>query len=245
MGAGGAVDVEMLPGEVGAAAEREVDGAGAGGFVGEPVDDDEAAEGAVGGVGLEGERRGEREVDDADVVEMEVLGGEVLVGVDVDAVLDGGDAAGDAARAGLEEVGAAGEERGFAHPDEMGGELVGDRGWGGGGGEDVAAGDVDLLGEDEGDGVAGARLGEVAFGGDDAGERGGFAGGEDGKRVAGADAAGGDGAGVAAEVEMGAVHPLHRHAEGRGGGIGFRSRWLRDSRGGSGLRARACWRRVP
>ena len=52
------VHVERLPMDVGGAAQREVDEAHADRVVGEAVDDDEAAEVAVLGIGCEGDRRG-------------------------------------------------------------------------------------------------------------------------------------------------------------------------------------------
>ena len=80
----------------------------------------------------------------------------------------------------------------------------------------VAAADVDLVGEGDGDRLAGDRLVEVAVLGDDALDVRLAPGGHDPDQVAGAHRAADDLAGEAAEVEVGPVHPLHRHAERRG-----------------------------
>src|SRR5215471_983203 len=65
------VDVERLPVDVLRTAQREVDEAGADGTVGDAVDEDEAAEGAIVRVGLEGDRLIELDLAHADVVELE------------------------------------------------------------------------------------------------------------------------------------------------------------------------------
>ena len=59
---------------------------------------------------------------------VERLGGELVEIVDVDAVLEFGDRGGHRARADLHQIGAAGQHRLGAHPDDMRGELVGDFG---------------------------------------------------------------------------------------------------------------------
>ena len=80
-------DVDRLPVHVGGAAQREVQQAGADGGVGDAVDEDEAAHVAVVDVGIERDRPVGARSADADLVEVERLGREVLERVDVDLVL--------------------------------------------------------------------------------------------------------------------------------------------------------------
>ena len=121
--------------------------------------------------------------------------------------------AGDGLRADLEQIRAAREGLLLGHPDHAGLELVGDirasrrdgrarrraRCRPRGRGRRVTAS------------PAMASL-QVAVHGDDAGDLRGLARGGDQHVVADLDDAGGDGAGEAAEIEVGAVHPLHREA---------------------------------
>src|SRR5215472_10535749 len=65
------VDVERLPVDVLRAAQREVDQAGANRAVADAVDEDEAAQGAIVRVGLEGDRLIELDLAYPDVVELE------------------------------------------------------------------------------------------------------------------------------------------------------------------------------
>ena len=85
--------------------------------------------------------------------------------------VDGG---GDGLGAALEEIAPAGEERVFAHPEQLDLELVGDFGRLRGGGDNVAARGVDLVGEGQRDGLARDGLVEVAALRDNSGD-GGFA----------------------------------------------------------------------
>ncbi len=164
------VDLDGLPVDVVGPAQGEVQQPGGDGGVGEPVDEDEAAHVAVLDVGVERDRSVEAEVADADLVELEGPGRGVLQRGDVDLVLGVGHCGGDRAGAELEQVRPAREELLLGHPHEVALELVGDPGGRGRRDDDVAAGDVDLVGEGEGDGLAGGRLLEVALGGDDAGD---------------------------------------------------------------------------
>ena len=81
------VDVERLPVHVLRAAQREVQQAGADRVVGDAVDQDEPAEIAVLARRARRRRPTELETAHADVVELELLGRDVLQRVDVDLVL--------------------------------------------------------------------------------------------------------------------------------------------------------------
>ena len=116
-------------------------------------------------------------------------------------------------RADLQQVGAAGEHRLFGHPDDGALELVGDLRGRSGRGDHVAARDVDLVGERQGDRLPGDGDRQVAAGGDDAGDAALPARRLGADRVARLDHAARDRSGEAAEVEVGAIDPLHRHPE--------------------------------
>ena len=145
----------------------------------------------------------------------------MLQGVDVDPVLQVGDLGRHIASADFHQIGAAGQQGLVAHPQEVRGELVGDFGPHGAQGEQVAPGDVDLVGQGQGHRLAGPGLGQVAVIGDDAGDLGFPARCRHGDRIARPDDAGSNGAGKAAEIQVGTVHPLHREAEGLFGRIAF------------------------
>ena len=144
-GARRAVHVERLPLHVGGASQGEVQRTAGHGGKGLPVHQDEGAERRIVGIRLEGNRLVEAEVAGGDLVELQALGGDVFLGVDVGFVLDLGDARGHGACAGLEKVVAAGQQRLVAHPQQVRGELVGDRRHRVRGGQHVAAADVDLV----------------------------------------------------------------------------------------------------
>ena len=133
--------------DIGRAAQAVGDHARRRGFVGEAVDQDEGAGLAVVGIGIEGDRHRRREIAEADLVERQRLGGELLQRVDVDAMLQFGDRRGRRLGADLHEIGAAGQQLLRAHPDDMRGELIGDFRPRVGLREHVAARDVDFVGE--------------------------------------------------------------------------------------------------
>ena len=114
----------------------------------------------------------------------------------------------------LQEVLPAGGHRLVGHPDDHGVDVVGAKRLLSFGHEDVAAADIDLIGEREGDGAARSGHREIAVHRDDA---------VDGRRdarwqadhlVTGPDDARCDGASKAPEVEIGPGDHLNRQAEG-------------------------------
>ena len=96
--------------DVGGAAEREVDHAGRDRRVGEAVDQDEAAGVAVLGIGVEGDRLGGREVDEADLVQLQHLRGDVLERIDVEPVFQLRHLHRHGARHALQQILAAGQQ---------------------------------------------------------------------------------------------------------------------------------------
>ena len=219
LGEGLAGHINRLPVDVGGAAEREVDQAERDRVIGLTVDQDEAAGQAVDHIGIKWDRLVKREGGDANLVEFQRAGRGFGHRVDVDAVLGRVDGGRDGLGAGLQEIAPAREERAFDHPEQLDLELVGDFRRLGGGGDNVAARGVDLVGEGQRDGLARDGLAQVACLCDDSGYGGFAARGERADPVARLDAAGGDLAGEAAEIEVRAVDPLDRHPQREGFGL--------------------------
>ncbi len=88
----GFVDQQALAMNVGCAAQPEADHARARGGVGEAVDQDERAGGAILLIGIKCHGHGGRQIAQPDLVQGKRLGGNVFQGVDVDLVLESGDA---------------------------------------------------------------------------------------------------------------------------------------------------------
>ncbi len=100
-------------------------------------------------VGVEGQRLAGRDVDDRDLVQFQLLGCELLEAVGVDPVLDLCHAGEDGLAAAFQQQGPAGQQRLLMHPDQMRSELVGDLGPAHGAAQQIPAGDVDLVIEQE------------------------------------------------------------------------------------------------
>ena len=149
--------VERLPMHVGGAAQGEIDEPHADRVVGEAVDDDEAAKLAVLVIGRKGDRRAEIEIAHADLVERQRLGRHMFERVDVDLVFGAFERAVDGAGADLDEIGAAGQHRLIAHPQDARLELVGRTDRIAAGAENIAAADIDFIVERDGDRLAGDR----------------------------------------------------------------------------------------
>jgi len=109
---------------------------------------------AVGLVGIERDRRGGRQVAEPDLVETQGLVRQLRQGLHIDPMLEGGDGGRNRARADLQQVGAAGNQRLVAEPDNMSGELV-DALWRVMWvGKEIATGNVDLAVKRQGDRVS-------------------------------------------------------------------------------------------
>ena len=207
------VDVDVLYVDIVGAAQRELQHPGAHGLVGQPVDQDEAAGVAVLGVGVESNRLVELELADADLVQLELLCGEMLERVDVDLVLERRDRRGHGLRADLQQVAAPPQHRLVARPDDRGLELVRHLGRRVRGRDDVAARDVEFGGEGQRDRLARTGLREVPALGHDPRHAALLPGRLDPNAIAWLHDAARDGAREPAEVEMRAVDPLDGQAE--------------------------------
>ena len=175
--------------------------AGRDGGVGRLVDEDEGAGDAVALVRLGHHRRGEVEVDEADVVERELARvGDVLEPLDVEPRVDRLDPRAHAARGVLEHVAGAGRGRRVGHPAQPRLEPAGDRRGVAGRADQVAAAGVDVVGEHDGDRLRRDGLLDRPVEGVDAGDRGALALREHEHLVAGPQDAAGHLAGGAAVV---------------------------------------------
>ena len=92
---------------VGGTSQPEVDHPRGGRLIGGAIDQDEGTGAAIVAIRIEGDGNTGREVADADLVQDERSRGELLLRVDVDLVLDGGDGRRHELRADAHHVGAA------------------------------------------------------------------------------------------------------------------------------------------
>ena len=140
------------------AAQREVDHAAGDCRIGHTVDQDERAHAAIFSIGLECNGAIKRKIAGRDLVEVEVLGGEVLERVHVDLVLELRHLRGHQDGAGLQEIRSPGKHRLLAHPDDVSGKLLRDGRRRSKRREHIAAADVDLLRERQRNRLSSHRL---------------------------------------------------------------------------------------
>ncbi|MNH10925.1 hypothetical protein D3C79_704160 [compost metagenome] len=98
------------------------------------------------------------------------------------------------------------------HPDDVGQQVLGDLGLACGIHQQIAAADVDLVGEGDCDGLARQGVVQIPIEGDDAGHCALLAGRQHRQPVADPQDAGGEGAREAAKIQVGAADILHRQA---------------------------------
>lgn len=165
---GALVDFDRLPMNVFGAAEREMNQARADGAIGQAIDQDETAGVAVLNVGIKGNWLVEAQVADADLVELQRFRRQLFQGVDVDLVLDVGDGRQGELRADLDPVLSAGQHRLLGHPDDRHLELVGHARQRIDAGQHIAAADVDLVFQHDGDGLFRDCLLQIAIDGHNA-----------------------------------------------------------------------------
>ncbi len=150
----GLADGDGLAMDIGRAPQREIDHAGGDRLVGIAVDQDEGAGVAVVGVRIEGDRPRHRQIADADLVQRQRLGGKLGERVDVDLVLEAGHGRRQRRVVDLHQIRALRQQPVGRHPDQMRGELIGHLRALARCRQHVAAGDVDFVGERDGDGIA-------------------------------------------------------------------------------------------
>ena len=98
----------------------------------------------------------------------------------------------------------------IVHPDDGAFKLIRAGGWRIAQGYEVAARNIDFIGEGQRDRLAGNCDGEITVRRDDTRDGAAAAGGQHADRVARADATARNRTGIAAEIEMRAIDPLHR-----------------------------------
>jgi hypothetical protein len=140
--------------------------------------------------------------------------GQLLQRIHVDLVPWWRDLRAHRARADLQQILPARKHRVLMHPDEGGLELVGHFGRFRGGGQQIAAGNIDLPVQRQRDGLSGNSLFQIAIVRDDAFDPGFLARRQRADAIAHGDLAAGDLPREAAEILIRAIDPLHRQAEG-------------------------------
>ncbi len=186
--------------------------AGADGDVAQPVDQDKAAGIADLLIRVERHRIGEAQLAQADLVELELAGGQLVELVDLDAVADGLHLTATLLGGQLDVVDPTWLQGRLPHPDDMGQQVLGHLRTVGGIHQQVAAADIDLVGEGDGDGLPRQGVLQIPVEGDDAGHRALLARRQHSKPVAHPQDAGGERPREATKIEVGAVHILHRQA---------------------------------
>ena len=189
------------------------DEAEAGGIGRLPVDEDEARGLALRAVGIEGEGAVERQHDRADVVRAKRARRRAVAAVGIDALADRLDGRGNGGGAELQREDRALAERPVPRPEHAGREPLGDGRRRARRRDDIAAGRVEGIGEDERHRLSGLRRGKVAVEGCDPGHGAVAAGRQHADAVADAHDAAGDQTRKAAKAVIGPVHPLHCHPE--------------------------------
>jgi hypothetical protein len=149
-----AADGQRLPMDVAGPPKAEGDHPSARRLVREAVDQDEGAGVAIGGVGVERHGRRGRQIAVPDLVEAQGFVRQMRQGLDVDPMLQRRDGRRHRAGPDLQEIRAAGNEGLLAEPDHVRGELVDTFRRIVRVGEQIAAGNVDLTVDCEGDGVS-------------------------------------------------------------------------------------------
>ena len=205
--------------DIGGPAQGEIDHSGGDRFVGIAIDQDEGAGIAVVRVRIERDRSGNRQIADAHLVQRQRLGGKLRQRIDVDLVLEVGHRRGDGAMIDFHQVRAPGQQIFVRHPDQVGRELVGNLRAIAHRGKHVAAGNIDFVGERDGDRIAGDRGVEIAAGADNRLDPGGLPGRQHRDFIARPCPAAHDRAGKAAEIGIGTIDPLHRHPKRLAGAV--------------------------
>ena len=136
--------------------------------VGDPIDQNKSARRRIFLVWVEGNRRGRGKIAKTDFVETQDFCRELAQRIDIETMLELGHRDGNGPSARFHEIGAARQELAIAHPNEMRGELIGDLGPVFRIAQNIAARDIELIGQSERDSISGGGTLKVAIGGDDA-----------------------------------------------------------------------------
>ena len=164
-------------------------------------------------VGVERDRTCGRHVTETNAVHFELAARLFLIGIHVDAMLQRRHRCRRCRAPDLEQVGPPRKQVLLCHPQDLSCKLISHFRTGIRGRDHITAGDVDFVVEYKRDSIAGDGLVKIAVCGHDALDIGSLArlGHDDG--IARPDGAGHDRAGIAPEIEIGAIDPLNRHPE--------------------------------
>ncbi|MNV56100.1 hypothetical protein D3C71_1483690 [compost metagenome] len=207
------VNVNRLPVDVLRATQGKVQESGADRIVGQAVNHDETAGIAIFLVGIKCDWLIKAQVADADFIQVQCLGGEVLERIDVDLVFRCRAGGRHGLGADLQQIGAARQHRLIAHPDDRRLELVCHPGRCIDRRENVAPADIDLVLERNRDRLARDGFLKVTLARHDTRDPAFLPRRQDTEAIAALDAAADNDPGIAAEVEVRSVDPLHRHAK--------------------------------
>ena len=205
--------------DIGRPSQRKIDHPGGDRFVGITIDQDEGAGITIVRIGVEYDRPGNGYITHAHLVQRQRLGGELRKCRDVDPMLDLGHRRRQRAVVDLHQVGTSGKQVLRRHPHQMRRELVGDLRAVTQRGKHVAARNIDFIGKRNGDRIAPLRGGKIAAGTDDPLDFGRLSGRKNCNFVTRFGAAACNRASKAAEIGIGPVDPLHRHAERLAGAV--------------------------
>ena len=199
---------------IGGAPQTEIDHPRPDRGIGETVDQDEAAHIAIVAIGIEGQRLRQREIAIADFVQRQRLAGQMLQRVDIHLVLQRRYRDRHGGGGQLEQILPARQQFLVRHPEQMGRELVGDLGPRFAASHRTSPREISTssasVSVTASPATASGRSPSMVTMRATLEVRPGLG---DGDGIAGLHAAAGDGAGKAAEIQIGAVDPLHRQAE--------------------------------
>ena len=207
------VDSDCLPVHVVGASQCEVQQPCRNRVVRVAIDEDEATHVSVDRIRVERHWPIEAQVAHADLVELKGSCRHVFEAVHVDLVLGLGHGCSHGLSAKLEQIRAPRQHRLIAHPHDVTLKLIGCTRRITSRCDDVAAADVDLVGQRDGDRLPRHRLVEVAIGGNDTSHRTLATRWHHPNNVAGSHRATDDGAREPTKVEVRTIHPLHGHSE--------------------------------
>ena len=207
------IDSDCLPVNVVGASQCEVQQPCSNRVVGIAIDENEATHVSIDRIRVERHWPIEAQVAHADLVELKGSRCHMFEAVHVDLVLGLSHGCSHGLSAELEQIRAPRQHRLVAHPHDVTLELIGCTRRITGRCDDVAAADVDLVGQRDGDRLPSHRLVEVTIGGNDASHRTLATRWHHPNNVAGFHGAADDGSREPTKVEVRTIHPLHWHSE--------------------------------
>ena len=208
-----AIDVERLPVHIARTAQRKMQHARGNRRIADLIDQNEAAELAAFLIGLEHQGLVRGQIRDANGIEAQRLCGKVFHRVDVDLILRAVDGRGRELRRELQPIRSTGQQFLIGHPHQRRFELIRHFGRILRGGKHIAATAVQLVGQGERDGLSRDRLLKIRILSDDSRDSRRSARWQHAHRIARSNPSLRDKARETAEIQIGTVDPLNRHAK--------------------------------